>query len=474
MALVPILCNKLAALFEPTQSAVQLRTQAWYFPFQVIQVFLITTFSSGAAAVGAKIAQNPSSAATLLAQNLPTASNFYLAYFIYFGLLQAAVQILNLMPLLFFVFLGKMTDKTPRKKYNRYTQLGGLGWGALYPKFTNLGVIALSYSVIAPLVLGFATVTFVFLYLAFRYNMFFTLGTTVSTRGRAYARALQQLTVGIYLSELCLIGLFVAGAASNSVAAGPLVLMIIFLIGTILWHVQMRKIFGKLTRTLPLDLLAEEYQNLHGDQVGVNQPRIQPYNTTRSEAQSVNEPRHQPYNNTRSEAQNVNEPGCQPYNVEAQNVDEPRYQPHNNTRSDAQNVNEHYQIPQPHTSEAPPAPTGIMGRVKKFLMPTKHASAAALSKHILSPHLAQPVRPYTEEERRLAYLHPALVSECQVIWIPKDNYGLSRREIADSNKDVGQGLLITDEGTWMDEKGNIVWDTSHIQSMPVWEERVVY
>ena len=38
MALVPIIMNIIAKLFEPTQSAVQMKVQGWYFPFQVIQV----------------------------------------------------------------------------------------------------------------------------------------------------------------------------------------------------------------------------------------------------------------------------------------------------------------------------------------------------------------------------------------------------------------------------------------------------
>lgn len=48
MALVPIICGLLAKLAgEPTLSAVELRTQSWYFGFQVVQVFLVTTFASG-------------------------------------------------------------------------------------------------------------------------------------------------------------------------------------------------------------------------------------------------------------------------------------------------------------------------------------------------------------------------------------------------------------------------------------------
>lgn len=120
-----------------------MKVQAWYFPFQVIQVFLVTTFSSGAAAVSGKIADDPTRAPTLLAKNLPTASNFYIGYFILFGLLTASLQLLNLVPLLLFLIVGKVLDKTPRKMFNRYTQLGGLGWGAIYPKMTNLGVIGL-------------------------------------------------------------------------------------------------------------------------------------------------------------------------------------------------------------------------------------------------------------------------------------------------------------------------------------------
>lgn len=141
MALVPIVMNILAKLFEPTQGAAQLKVQGWYFPFQVIQVFLITTFASAATTVVTKIIQAPQTAPALLATNLPKASNFYISYFVLFGLNAAAMQFLNVVPLLFVLILGKILDKTPRKMYNRYVNLGGLGWGAIYAQYTNLGVI---------------------------------------------------------------------------------------------------------------------------------------------------------------------------------------------------------------------------------------------------------------------------------------------------------------------------------------------
>lgn len=63
----------------------------------------------------------------------------------------------------------------------------------------------------------------------------------MDTRGRAYSKALQQLTTGVYLAELCLIGLMAIATGSSSAAIGPLVLMIIFLVATILFHVLLRQ-----------------------------------------------------------------------------------------------------------------------------------------------------------------------------------------------------------------------------------------
>jgi len=247
MALVPIICRLMAKLSgEVTTPAVELKCQNWYFAFQVIQVFLVTTFSSGAASVASQIVDDPSLATTLLARNLPKASNFFISYIILQGLGIAAGNLLNIGSLVMFTVVGKFLDKSPRKMYNRYIKLAGLGWGSLYPKFGCLGVIAISYSCIAPLVLGFATIGFLLIYLAVRYNMFYVLTNQVNTKGHSYARALQQLTVGVYISEMCLLGLF----AINT-APGPIVLMAVFIAFTAIYHVIMHHALHPLTMYLP-------------------------------------------------------------------------------------------------------------------------------------------------------------------------------------------------------------------------------
>jgi hypothetical protein len=128
-----------------TLPEVELRTQHWYMAFQVIQVFVITTFASGAASVVTQIINHPSTATTLLAENLPKASNFYISYFIVQGLGIAAGDLLNIGSLAMIGFVGKYLDKSPRKLFKRYITLAGLGWGSLYPTIGNLGVIGMFF-----------------------------------------------------------------------------------------------------------------------------------------------------------------------------------------------------------------------------------------------------------------------------------------------------------------------------------------
>jgi hypothetical protein len=107
-------------------------------------------------------------------------------------------------------------------------------------------VLAITYSIIAPLVLGFATIGFFLIYLVVRYNGLFVQTNNIDTKGAAYAKVMQQLMTGVYLAEVCLIGLF----AINT-APGPLVLMIVYLVGTAIYHAMMRHALKPLMDYLP-------------------------------------------------------------------------------------------------------------------------------------------------------------------------------------------------------------------------------
>ena len=113
---------------------------------------------------------------------------------------------------------------------------------------------ALTYSCIAPLILGFATIGLFLLYIAFRYNIIYATDTTpVNTQGRSFAKALNQLMTGVYLSEICLIGLFAIATASKTLVTGPLVLMVVFLVFTILFQVVLGRTVKSLEKNLSHD-----------------------------------------------------------------------------------------------------------------------------------------------------------------------------------------------------------------------------
>lgn len=125
----------------PSQAAIELSTQNFYFAFQVIQVFLVVTVTSSASSVVTKIIDNPQEATTLLANNLPLASNFYLSYIALQGLSFTSGALLQIGGLIIGKILGKLLDKTPRKMYTRWSSLAGLGWGTVFPVVSLLAVI---------------------------------------------------------------------------------------------------------------------------------------------------------------------------------------------------------------------------------------------------------------------------------------------------------------------------------------------
>ncbi|KAI1817249.1 DUF221-domain-containing protein [Poronia punctata] len=238
----------------PTATANELRTQRWNYVFQVTQVFLVTAVFSGAATVASQIAehiQDPTAIPELLARQLPKSSNYYLTYFIVQGTTSAADNILNYSSLLQFLFSYNLLDKTPRQKFKRYTSMRGIAWGKLYPKFANFAIIAIAYSCIAPLVLGFAAAGLGLYYFSYRYNLFYVIQPKIDTNGQAYTVALQHLLTGVYIAELALIGFF-----GLRTATGPTIMAGVLFIVTILYNILTNRYLSPLERFLPADLVA--------------------------------------------------------------------------------------------------------------------------------------------------------------------------------------------------------------------------
>lgn len=327
------------------------------------------------------------------------------------GLSSAAGTLLNIGGFVVVVLLGRiLPGKTPRKIFDKLTKLSGPSWGSEFPKWTNLAVIAITYSGIAPLVLGFAVVGFSLIYIAFRYNFLYVYEANIETKGAAYQKALKQILVGCYLSEICLIGLFAISTAKNIQSVGPLVIMCILLFITVIFSF-----------TLSRALAHEEARLAYTDPTPSNGHHESGLNGV-----------------------------------------------------DGASAEKGAATQDGHSSQHAPKPTRIPLFLRKLINPERN------SIHQLSASLDQfyhhPQEPLPTEIQKRAFFNPSVTSPTPVIWIVRDDMGISEREIRDTKKMV-PGLEITDEQAVFNEKGKVYWkgvDDGHSREAPVFDERIVY
>ena len=225
-------------------------------------------------------------------------------------------------------------------------------------------------------------------YLAWRYNVLFVTNTNIDTRGLIYPTAVKQLFVGIYLAEVCMIGLFGA-----SVAPGPLVLMVALLIFTILFHISLKNALDPLLYNLPQTLLAEEEQRLLSPAVsGGAHP-----------------------------GPSSNGQGAYAADSAEKGLDGETLYPTKSKKS---------------------------GRVATFLKPWVHSDYNGL-RSLLPKGAVDKLSLYSDEVERDAYLPPSVTSEPPLLWIPRDAAGVSRQEVAHTSKVIAitdEGCELNEKG----------------------------
>lgn len=288
-------------------------------------------------------------------------------------------------------------------------------------------LLALSYGIITPLVMGFTAVGIALLYVANRYMLMYVLDTAnITTQGANYPRALQHLLVGVYISLLCLIGLLAIETGSESAAAGPLIIVIILLVVIILGHVSLRSTLKPLTKNLPRDLLYASTRKMGVD----------------------------------SQLEN-GQNGTHPHAMLGQNE---------STMSDGDRK-EMAQARQETVLNSSKHQPGMKGMLLRIIHPSWLPP--------LAPHLSVPGPDYHDDVRREAYLHPAITSPTPLLWIVHDEMGVSAREKELSGKVIG----VTDQGAFWTEKNKLqtIWEgqpyekqDTLIQQAPLHEPKVHY
>ena len=237
--------------------------------------------------------------------------------------------------------------------------------------------------------------------------------TKIHTSGLHYPRALKQLFAGLYIAEVCLIGIFAV-----SKAVGQVGLMVVFLIFTVLYQITLGRALDPLLYNMPCTIQVEEELLAYPD-------------SDRDDATIMEEA------STHFQRYDT-KPEQRRHSVPFSTRTIPAYKPN---------------------------------FLQKFFQPWRFTDYWTLRRIICQggdTDFNTPER-YPEGIEESAYLPPSVSSPTPVLWIPKDDAGVSSMEINDT-KDV---IDMTDEGCVLDKANRLRWDTAEARP-PVWREKIIY
>jgi len=166
-------------------------------------------------------------------------------------------------PLIIYYVKLFLLGSTPRSVWGIKYGKSSVAWGTTFPGVTLLVVIALGYSIIAPIINGFACATFFLFYQLYKYLFLYVYQqpTTTDTGGLFYPKAWQHVFTGLYVQQICLCALFFlavdGNGGHNSVVEGAL--MVVLIVITVGFHIILNNSYGPLLRALPLSLQDRTY-----------------------------------------------------------------------------------------------------------------------------------------------------------------------------------------------------------------------
>lgn len=246
--------------------------------------------------------------------------------------------------------------------------------------------------------------------------------TGVDMKGSAYPTALQHLFVGLYIAELCLIGLF-ATQLGNARVSGPFALMIILVVFTALYHAALNASLTPLIKYLPKTLEAEERD------AQLEQPPTD----------DVTEAIPPPVEGTTATIADDEKPA------------EPDKHGATATTTNVASVDS-----RPSTASAARTPSTLA----RFFKPHVYDDYAAMRRVV--PTLDLPADSEADEGLvRDAYLPPAVWAEVPHLLIPRDEMGISAVECGET----GRVVPCSDEVATLDGKNRIVVDEQKMQEI---------
>ena len=330
----------------------------------------------------------------------------------------------------------------------------------------------LIYSVISPLILVFNIITFSLFWLAYRYNTLYVTKFRFDTGGLLYPKAINQLFTGLYVMELVLIGLFFlvsdvnpkTGQSGGTPCKGQAIIMIVMLVLTVIYQILLYYAFGPLLRYLPITLeddavvrdeefarAQEKHWQLQENEqdednkdgiVGEHRSVTGKKDVQDIEMGELETPEEHSILGPRRLGNVVPHAITNVVPIKASWADRSR---NKHARSPGQN--EYIASPRPRRRRHCKAPD----------VEAQRSGTNAIGEALFSG-INDEIEDLTPDERdklvHRAFQHQALRARRPVIWIPRDELGVSDDEIFRTQK-LSTHIWISNEYTGLDGKGNV-------------------
>ncbi|PWY93185.1 DUF221-domain-containing protein [Aspergillus sclerotioniger CBS 115572] len=466
MALLPLILRFLSRTQGlSTGMAVELAVQNYYFAFLFVQLFLVVTISSSFSTIISNVT-DVTSWPELLAQNIPSSSNYFFSYMILQAMSVSAGALVQIVNLVSWFILAPILDKTARKKWGRTTNLNQMQWGTFFPVYTTLASIGLIYCVIAPLILIFNVITFGLFWFVYRYNTLYVTKFRFDTGGLLFPRAINQLFTGLYVMELSLIGLFflVRDTQGEVACEGQAIIMIIVLFLTAGYQFLLNDAFGPLFRYLPITLeddavrRDEEFARAQRARLGLPNEEEDPAETIEHQLAEHEHQQHEVDRMSRDIEMKTLESSSD--RQSHHHMQRPHLGPHRTSWAD-RSPNRRSPYYKTHSDTQVPSVQRLRDKI------AQDAEAQGPPSRNLGPTLFAGIHDeledLTPDERdqltQRAFQHDALRAKRPVIWIPRDDLGISDDEVYRTQR-FSKHIWVSNEYQALDGKCHTIFSRS--------------
>lgn len=251
LALLPTILTSISS-FEGLQSFnwIERRMARYFFTFAVFTFFIAQTLASSLLAAISQI-KTVGDVIDLLAVSVPKFGYFFSIFILMQALVTLPLALVDPGTLILSA-IAKKFAKTERAVRDA-EKPAPIWYGVEYPNHLLVFVIAVSYAIIQPIILVFASIYFGIAYIVAKYRVLFVAVPKYESGGQFWPDLFTHMCIGLLVAQLTLIGVF--GLKQVPVEAGFL-LPLPFI--TLAFWIYVRSEFKLLSESLPLAQMSED------------------------------------------------------------------------------------------------------------------------------------------------------------------------------------------------------------------------